>query len=327
MRCIVSCVQPSGALHLGNYLGALREFVTLQKNASCFFGIVDLHALTTAPDPEVLRENVYHTAAAFLAAGVDAQNIFVQSRVPAHTELAWILSCTARMGWLERMTQFKEKAQNRERASVGLFAYPILMAADILLYRATHVPVGEDQKQHLELARDVAHKFNTHYGETFPLPEPLIPEGIGRVMSLRDGTRKMSKSGAAAGCLFLTDDPKTLARKVRHAKTDSEPLPHHTEALASRLEAQNLVNLTAALSGKTPQEVLGHFGGGGFAPLKAALTEALVAQVAPVGKKLETFLADRDHLEALLESGTQRACAAAEGVLQTVRRRTGLHAS
>ena len=326
MTCIVSCVQPSGALHLGNYLGALRQFVALQNKGECFFGIVDMHALTTNPDPDTLKKNVYHTVAAFLACGVDQKNIFVQSHVPAHTELAWILSCTARMGWLERMTQFKEKAQNRERASVGLFSYPILMAADILVYRATHVPVGEDQKQHLELARDLAQKFNSDYTECFLLPEPLISEDTGRVMSLRDGTKKMSKSDSAVGCVLLTDDQKILEHKVRRAKTDSELLPYALSGLKDRPEAKNLVFLTATLAKKSPQEILGEFGGGGFDRLKETLGGLLKKEIVPVGERLQDFLEDTKTLDSFLAQGAHRATLRAEAVLEDVRRAVGLRA-
>src|SRR5512142_101515 len=287
MNRIFSGVQPTGNLHLGNYLGAIRNWVKLQDQFDCLYCIVDMHAITTWQDPAQLRHQTREVAAAFLAAGIDARRhiVFAQSQVPAHAQLAWIFNCVARVGWLNRMTQFKEKAgKDRENASVGLYVYPNLMAADILVYRATHVPVGEDQKQHLELARDIAMKFNNDYGASiashgygdafFPLPEPIIQGPATRVMSLRDGSKKMSKSDASDySRINLTDDADTIAQKVRKAKTDPEPLPTEEKGLETRPEADNLVGIFAALSGRAKADVLRDFGGGQFSSFKNALAE------------------------------------------------------
>ena len=294
---VFSGVQPTGNLHLGNYLGAITRFVDLQRTHECLYCVVDLHAITVPQDPAALRASIREVTAAFLAAGIDAEHhiVFNQSQVPEHAELAWIFNCVARLGWLNRMTQFKEKAgKDRENASVGLYAYPSLMAADILVYRATHVPVGEDQKQHLELARDIAQKFNNDFAAPiaargagdmfFPLPEPLIQGPATRVMSLRDGAKKMSKSDPSdLSRINLTDDGDTIATKIRKAKTDPEALPSEPAGLAGRPEAENLVGIFAALNGETQADVLRTFGGGQFSTFKNALVELAVAKVGPVG--------------------------------------------
>lgn len=341
MTRVFSGVQPSGRLHLGNYLGAIRHFVPLQERYDALYCVVDLHAITTPQDPKALRAATLETTAAFLAAGLDDKRacLFNQSAVAAHAELAWMLSCVARLGWLERMTQFKDKAgPHRERESVGLYAYPVLMAADILAYKAEKVPVGEDQKQHLELARDIAHKFNTDLcgGEIyFPLPEPLIADDAARVMSLRDGTAKMSKSEASeASRIHLTDPADAIAAKVRRAKSDSEALPG-AEALgadgrpsgaarAARPEAWNLLGLLRAAEGGTWEGVCERFGGQGFAPLKEALTLALVELVVPLGEETTRRLGDRAELERVLAQGATRARGLAEPVLAGAAKRMGL---
>src|SRR5471032_1995249 len=292
---VFSGVQPTGNLHLGNYLGALKRFVEMQATHPCLYCVVDLHAMTMPHDPAQLRESTRAVTAAFLACGIDAKKniVFNQSRVSEHSELAWALDCVARLGWLNRMTQFKEKAgRDRENASVGLYNYPVLMAADILVYRATHVPVGEDQKQHLELARDIAQKFNNDFGDSilshgfndglfFPQPEPLITGPATRVMSLRDGTKKMSKSDSSDNSrINLTDDADTIAQKIRKAKTDTEPLPSEEKGLEARPEADNLVGIFAALSSRTKADVLTEFGGGQFSSFKNALVELCVGKLA-----------------------------------------------
>ncbi len=323
---VFSGVQPTGNLHLGNYLGAITRFVALQEDYDCMYCVVDLHAITVWQDPEELRHNTREVTAAFLAAGIDAdkQIVFNQSQVSGHAELAWIFNCVARIGWLNRMTQFKEKAgKNRENASVGLYAYPNLMAADILLYRATHVPVGEDQKQHLELARDIAQKFNNDFatsikakghGEAFfPLPEPLITGPATRVMSLRDGTQKMSKSDPSdLSRINLADDADTIAKKIKKAKTDPAPLPESEAELEDRPEARNLVGIYAALAEVSPREVLGEFGGAQFSAFKKALTELTVAKIVPIGDEMRRLLADPDAIDQVLAAGSEKARAIAE---------------
>ncbi|MEO1013765.1 MAG: tryptophan--tRNA ligase [Pseudomonadota bacterium] len=326
---VLSGVQTSGKLHIGNYLGALRKFVDLQHEVDCFFFLADMHSITVWQDPAALRAQSFNIAASYLAAGVDPEKatIFHQSAVPAHAELAWIFNCVARLGWLDRMTQFKDKAgKDKERASVGLYTYPVLQAADILVYKATHVPVGEDQKQHLELSRDIAGKFNHDYGVEgfFPLPEPLIRGQFGsagaRIMSLRDGTAKMSKSDPSENaCLFLADDVDTLARKVKKAKTDPEPLPSEPDGLEGRPEAANLVGIYAALSGKTDQEVLGEFGGQGFGVFKPALAELVVEKIAPIGDELRRLEADTDYLAGVLRKGAEKAAAIADPLVAEVK--------
>jgi tryptophanyl-tRNA synthetase len=322
---VFSGVQPTGNLHLGNYLGAIQKFVALQHQHECLYCVVDLHAITVTQDPDELTRTIREVAAAFIAAGVDPKKniIFNQSQVSAHAELAWILGCTARIGWLNRMTQFKEKAgKDRENASVGLYTYPVLMAADILAYRATHVPVGEDQKQHLELARDIAQKFNNDfsksisakgYGENFfPQPEPLIQGAAARVMSLRDGAKKMSKSDPSdQSRINLTDDADTIASKVRKAKTDPEPLPSEAAGLEGRPEAANLVGIYAALAGTQQDDVLKEFGGGQFSAFKNALVEVAVAKLGPIGAEMKRLVSDPASIDAILKDGAERAHAIA----------------
>ena len=318
---VFSGVQPTGNLHLGNYLGAIVKFVELQRAYDCIYCVVDLHAITVPQNPPDLKASIREVTAAFIASGVDPKQhiIFNQSQVAEHAELAWVFNCVARMGWLNRMTQFKEKAgKDRENASVGLYAYPCLMAADILLYRATHVPVGEDQKQHLELARDIAQKFNLDFAESiaangfgeafFPLPEPLIQGPATRVMSLRDGAKKMSKSDPSDySRINLSDDADTIAQKVRKAKTDPEPLPSEVEGLAKRPEAENLVGIYAALNGETRAEVLNAFGGGNFSAFKAALVELAVAKIGPIGAEMKRLTADAAYIDGVLTDGAARA--------------------
>ena len=316
MGRIFSGMQPTSQLHLGNYLGALRNWVALQDAHECIFCAVDLHAITVPQDPAALRRNTREVTAAYIAAGIDPGRcvLFAQSGVTGHSELSWILSCHTPLGWLNRMTQFKEKAgKHRDNAGLGLYAYPVLMAADILLYKATHVPVGEDQKQHLELARDVAGAFNRAYSvECFPLPEPLILGEATRVMSLRDGTKKMSKSDSSDySRINLTDDADTIALKIRKAKTDPEPLPDGLEDLASRPEADNLVTIFAALAGETRAETLARFAGGQFSVLKNELVELAVARVAPITAEMNRLMADPGEIDRILRRGAERAGAIA----------------
>ena len=329
---VFSGVQPTGNLHLGNYLGAIKNFVALQDSHDCIYCVVDLHAITVWQDPQELKQNIYEVTAAFLAAGVDANKhvVFNQSRVSAHAELGWILNCVSRIGWLNRMTQFKEKAgKNRENASVGLYVYPNLMAADILAYRATHVPVGDDQKQHLELARDIAQKFNHDYlGENaspfFPLPEPVITGSATRVMSLRDGSRKMSKSEPSEmSRITLTDDADEITKKIRKAKTDPDPLPGDKEGLQGRPEASNLVGIFAALSDQDVDSVLTEYGGKQFSEFKPALADLAVEVLAPLGAEMSRLLDAPGHLEAVLADGAARADAIASPVLSKVKEMVG----
>ncbi len=328
-----SGVQPTGNLHLGNYLGAITRFVALQETHGCIYCVVDLHAITVAQKPAELKASIREVTAAFLAAGIDAEKhiVFNQSQVAEHAELAWVLNCVARLGWLNRMTQFKEKAgKDRENVSVGLYAYPILMAADILVYRATHVPVGEDQKQHLELSRDIAQKFNQDFAEEiaalghgdafFPLPEPLIQGPATRVMSLRDGTKKMSKSDPSDySRINLSDDADTIAQKIRKAKTDPEPLPSEIEGLAKRPEADNLVGIFAALEGRSKAEVLKTYGGGNFSAFKSALIDLTVAKLTPIGKAMGKLAQDAAHIDAVLEHGAERARVLAQTTMHAVK--------
>jgi tryptophanyl-tRNA synthetase len=323
---VFSGVQPTNGLHLGNFLGAVAKFVALQERfASCIYCVVDLHALTGDLDPKQLAANTREVAAAYIAAGVDAKRsiVFVQSQVRAHAELAWILNCVARMGWLERMTQFKDKAgKNSERVSVGLFDYPVLQAADILLYRATHVPVGEDQKQHIELARDIAQKFNNDFGAPnfFPLPEPLIEGPGARIMSLRDGSKKMSKSDPSdQSRINLTDDADTIAQKIKRATTDPQPLPETADGLKLRPEVENLVGIFAAMAGQSTEAVLREWGGKGFGAFKPALADLLVAKLAPIANELRRLLADPASLDAILRDGGERAGEIAAPVMADVR--------
>ncbi len=326
---VFSGVQPSGSLHLGNYLGALVKFVAMQEERDCVFCVVDLHAITVPQDPERLASQTREIAAAYLAAGVDPRRaiIFAQSSVSAHAELAWILNCSARMGWLERMTQFKDKAgKDRERASVGLFAYPVLQAADILAYRATHVPTGEDQKQHLELTRDIADRFNRDFGAPgfFPLPEPLTTGPGARIMSLKDGGKKMSKSDPSdLSRINLLDSADDIARKIKKATTDSEPLPSETDGLEGRAEARNLVGIYAVFAGLSEAQVLEQFGGKGFGVFKPALAELAVEKLGPVADRMRRLMAAPDEVDAVLADGADRAGAIAEPVLDDVRRTVG----
>jgi len=326
---IVSGVQTSGSLHLGNYLGALVKFVRLQDDAECFYFLADLHAITVWQDPDKLTTQMREVAAAFIASGVDPKRaaIFPQSAVPEHAELAWIFNCVARLGWLDRMTQFKEKSgQHKERSSVGLYTYPVLQAADILVYKATHVPVGEDQKQHLELTRDIAQKFNNDFGAPgfFPLTDPVIEGPGARVMSLRDGSAKMSKSDPSDNSrINLLDDADAIAQKVRKAKTDPEPLPDTLEALKLRPEADNLVGIYAALSGVTKLEALTTFAGQGFGAFKPALADLAVATIGPIGAEMRRLLADPAEIDKVLAAGVQKARAVAGPVVAETKQRVG----
>ena len=326
---IFSGAQPTGNLHLGNYLGAVRNWVRLQADYECIYCVVDLHAITVAQDPAELTRATREVAAAYLAAGVDAKSsiVFNQARVPAHAELAWIFNCVARIGWLNRMTQFKEKAgKNRENASTGLYVYPNLMAADILAYRATHVPVGEDQKQHIELARDIAQKFNNDFGtELFPLPEPVIQAEAARVMSLRDGTKKMSKSDPSdMSRINLTDGPDAIAQKVRRATTDPHPLPDGVEGLAGRPEATNLLTIYAALSDQDLADVVAKFAGANFSTFKEALTALAIDTLAPITGEMRRLADDPGYIDGVLREGAARARAIAEPVLAAAQKAVGL---
>lgn len=309
---ILSGIQPTGHLHLGNYLGAIRNWLTFQDQHECLFCIVDLHALTVPIKPDKLRAGTRYVTAAYIASGIDPKKcaIFKQSSVPGHSELSWLLGCLTPMGWLNRMTQFKEKAgKHKEKASLGLYSYPVLMAADILLYHATHVPVGEDQKQHLELARDIAGAFNHRYRQDFfPLPEPEIFGHATRVMSLRDGTSKMSKSDPSDfSRILLMDDADTIAQKIRKAKTDADVLPENEADLEARPEANNLVNIFAAVADITRQQVCAQFAGQNFSAFKPALTEVLVEHLRPIGEKIEHLLKDPSYIDSVLEAGAEHA--------------------
>lgn len=329
MDRIFSGVQPSGNLHLGNYLGAICNFVRLQNDFDSIFCIVDLHAITVWQDPAELVSSTREVTAAFVAAGIDPERniIFNQSQVAAHAQLAWIFNCVARLGWLNRMTQFKEKAgKHRENASVGLYVYPDLMAADILAYKATHVPVGDDQKQHLELSRDIAQKFNHDFGiEFFPLIEPLIQGEATRVMSLRDGLKKMSKSDPSdASRINMTDCDDDIAKKIRRARTDPNPLPETLDGLRDRPEAANLVSIFAALDDRTSDDVITEYGGQGFADFKSALADLAIARLGPIGVEMERLTNDPAHIDAILASGAERARAIAEPILEEVHKIVGL---
>jgi tryptophanyl-tRNA synthetase len=330
---VFSGVQPTGNLHLGNYLGAIKKFVELQDRYDCIYCVVDLHAITVWQEPAELTRNIREVTAAFIACGIDPKKhiIFNQSQVAEHAELAWVFNCVARLGWLNRMTQFKEKAgKDRENVSVGLYAYPNLMAADILAYRATHVPVGEDQKQHLELARDIAQKFNNDYADAirshgfgdmfFPLPEPIIQGPATRVMSLRDGSKKMSKSEPSDySRINLTDDADAIAQKIRKAKTDPEPLPSDLKGLEPRPEADNLVGIFAALDNKTKADVLRDFGGAQFSGFKSALVDLAVAKLGPIGAEMKKLVQDSAYIDQVLADGAQRAAAIAEPNMNAVK--------
>ena len=330
---VFSGVQPTGNLHLGNYLGAIVKFVALQQKYDCIYCVVDMHAITVWQDPAELPRATREVTAAFIACGIDPKEhiVFNQSQVAEHAELAWVFNCVARLGWLNRMTQFKEKAgKDRENASVGLYAYPALMAADILVYRATHVPVGEDQKQHLELSRDIAQKFNNDfaasirakgYGEGFfPLPEPLIQGPATRVMSLRDGSKKMSKSDASdQSRINLTDDADAIAHKIRRAKTDPDALPSEEKGLELRPEADNLVGIYAALAERTKAEVLKEYGDAQFSTFKAALVELAVAKLGPINAEMKRLVADPVYIDSVLGDGAERAQALAAETMKAVK--------
>jgi tryptophanyl-tRNA synthetase len=330
---VFSGVQPTGNLHLGNYLGAIAKFVALQEHYDCIYCVVDLHAITVWQDPAELMKTTREVTAAFLACGIDPNKhiIFNQSQVHEHAELAWVCNCVARVGWLNRMTQFKEKAgKDRENASVGLYVYPDLMAADILVYRATHVPVGEDQKQHLELARDIAQKFNNDFSAAiashghgkafFPLPEPIIQGPATRVMSLRDGSKKMSKSEPSDySRINLTDDADAIAQKIRKAKTDPDALPSEEKGLEARPEADNLVGIYAALQGGSKAEVLREFGGAQFSSFKSALVDLAVARLGPIGAEMKRLVDDPAHIDAVLADGSARAQVIAAETMKAVK--------
>ncbi|WP_404400809.1 tryptophan--tRNA ligase [Pelagibacterium halotolerans] len=331
---VFSGIQPSGDLHLGNYLGAIKRFVPLQDEFDCIYCVVDMHAITVWQEPEDLKRRTYEVAAAYLAAGLDPKKsiIFNQSQVAEHAELAWVFNCVARMGWMARMTQFKDKAgKNSENVSLGLFAYPSLMAADILLYKTTHVPVGEDQKQHLELTRDIAAKFNHdfsasiaargHDGDYFPITEPVITGPATRVMSLRDGTKKMSKSDSSSemATIYLMDDADAITKKIKKAKTDPEPLPSEAKGLEARPEAANLVGIYAALADTTIDAVLSQYGGQGFGVFKPALAELAVSVLGPQAAEMRRLVADPGEIEAVLRDGADRARVLAEKNMAEIR--------
>lgn len=326
MKRILSCMQPTSHLHLGNYLGALKNWVNLQNepDAECLYGVVDLHAITAKYEPENLKQATREIAAAYVAGGINPKKsaIFVQSAIPAHSELMWLLASMSQMGKLQRMTQFKDKAgKNAERAGLGLFAYPVLMAADILIYKATHVPVGDDQKQHLELAREIASTFNTRYGkEFFPQPEPVIMGAATRVMSLRDGSKKMSKSDESDNSrINLTDSAEEIAKKFRKAKTDPDAIPSTEKEMEGRPEAENLLTIYAALSGQDMQAVLNEFGGKQFSDLKKALVDISIEKLAPITAKMGLLMNNPDEIDRILRDGNEKAAAIAEGVLKDTR--------
>jgi len=327
---VFSGVQPTGNLHLGNYLGALKNFVSLQKEMECIYCVVDLHAITVFQNPKELKNNVLETVASFLATGLDPNKsiIFNQSSVSGHAELAWILNCVSRIGWLNRMTQFKDKAgSDKEKASVGLYIYPNLMAADILLYKATHVPVGADQKQHLELSRDIAQKFNKDFNckDFFPLPEPLIPKNISRVMSLRDGTKKMSKSEESDySRINLKDSPEEITKKIKKARSDSEEIPDNLKSLEKKPEALNLINIFTEISKNSLENVLNEMSGKEYSFLKTKLAELIISEIAPVGREIKKLLEDKSHLEKVLKKGKEKANIIAEENIKNIREKVGL---
>ena len=329
-KLVFSGVQPTGNLHLGNYLGALKNFVSLQKEMNCIYCVVDLHAITTFQNPKELKNNTLETTASFLATGLDPDKsiIFNQSSVSAHSELAWIFNCVSRVGWLNRMTQFKDKAgSDKEKASVGLYIYPNLMAADILLYKATHVPVGADQKQHLELSRDIAQKFNKDFNckDFFPLPEPLILKNISRVMSLRDGTKKMSKSEESDySRINLKDSPDEIVKKIKKAKSDSEPIPDNLKSLEKKPEALNLLNIYSDISKTKLEKVVKDMGGKDYSYVKTKLADLLVSEVCPVGKKIIKLMDDKSYLLEILKKGSEKANILAEENLKNIREKVGL---
>ena len=327
---VFSGVQPTGNLHLGNYLGAIKNFVSLQEKFECVYCIVDLHAITNRQNPKELKSNILETVATFVASGLNSEKniIFNQASVSAHSELAWIFNCVARIGWMNRMTQFKEKAGiNKENASVGLMVYPNLMAADILLYKATHVPVGEDQKQHLELTRDIAKKFNNDFncGEYFPIVEPLIPKEVSRVMSLRDGKKKMSKSEESdQSRINLKDDKDLIDQKIKKAKTDSSSIPSETEGLKNRPEAANLISIYASMNNMKINDVLKEFGGKNFSTFKSKLSESVIEKISPIGKEINKLLSDKKNLHKILEKGSKKADLIAKNNLREIYNIVGL---
>ena len=329
-KIVFSGVQPTGNLHLGNYLGALKNFVSLQKEMSCIYCVVDLHAITVFQKPKELKNNILETTASFLATGLNPSKsiIFNQSSVPGHSELAWIFNCVSRIGWLNRMTQFKDKAgSDKEKASVGLYIYPNLMAADILLYHATHVPVGAAQKQHLELSRDIALKFNRDFEceEFFPLPEPLIPKNISRVMSLRDGTKKMSKSEESDySRINLKDSADEIVKKIKKAKSDSEPVPDNLKSLEKKPEAYNLLNIYSEVSQINLENILEEMAGKEYSFIKTKLAEVLVAQICPIGKEINKLMDDKAYLLDILKKGSEKANIKAEENLKNIRDIVGL---
>ena len=329
-KLVFSGVQPTGNLHLGNYLGALKNFVLLQKEMNCVYCVVDLHAITTFQNPNELKSNILETTAGFLATGLDPNKsiIFNQSSVSAHSELAWIFNCVSRVGWLNRMTQFKDKAgSDKEKASVGLYIYPNLMAADILLYKATHVPVGADQKQHLELTRDIAQKFNKDFNceDFFPLPEPLILKNISRVMSLRDGTKKMSKSEESDySRINLKDSPDEIVKKIKKAKSDSESIPNNIKSLEKKPEALNLLTIFSDVSKINLENVLKEMAGKEYSYLKGKLADLLVSEISPIGKEIVKLMDDKTYLINILKKGTEKASIKAEENLKNIREKVGL---
>ena len=320
---VFSGVQPTGTLHLGNYLGAIKNFVELQNKYNCVYCVVDQHAITVDQDPKELRSNILEVLASFIAAGVDykKQIIFQQSSVPAHSQLAWVFNCVSRIGWLNRMTQFKDKAgKNKENVSVGLTVYPNLMAADILAYLATHVPVGDDQKQHLELSRDIAQKFNNDFGvEFFPQPEPLIYGSATRVMSLRDGNKKMSKSDPSDfSRILLTDDDDTISAKIKKAKSDSELIPSSKDDLQNKPECLNLINILSATTNQSVDQVLGNYSGKEYSSLKKDLADSLIQVISPIRSEINNLLNNRDELNVILADGTEKAAAIANPIIEEV---------
>ena len=320
---VFSGVQPTGTLHLGNYLGAIKNFVELQNKYNCVYCVVDQHAITVDQDPKKLRSNILEVLASFIAAGVDykKQIIFQQSSVPAHSQLAWVFNCVSRIGWLNRMTQFKDKAgKNKENVSVGLMVYPNLMAADILAYLATHVPVGDDQKQHLELSRDIAQKFNNDFGvDFFPQPEPLIYGSATRVMSLRDGNKKMSKSDPSDfSRILLTDDDDTISAKIRKAKSDSELIPSSKDDLQNKPECLNLINILSATTNQSADQVLGNYAGKEYSALKKDLADSLIQVIGPIRGEINNLLNNRDELNVILADGTEKAAAIANPIIEEV---------
>ena len=329
-KLVFSGVQPTGNLHLGNYLGALRNFVSLQKEMKCIYCVVDLHAITVFQNPNHLHDNVLETTASFLATGLDPNKsiIFNQSSVSGHAELAWILNCVSRIGWLNRMTQFKDKAgSDKEKASVGLYIYPNLMAADILLYKATHVPVGADQKQHLELSRDIAQKFNKDFNrkDFFPMPEPLISKNISRIMSLRDGTKKMSKSEESDySRINLKDTADEIIKKIKKAKSDSDSIPGELKLLKNKPEALNLLTIYSELTKNNLEKIISEMEGKEYSFLKTKLAEALISEITPVGKEIQKLLKDKSHIKGILKKGSEKANIIAEENLKIIREKVGL---